>query len=129
GQLDQSRDPHRQCRRAVGVGVDAMSEFFRALERAERERARRSEPKQQAPAPAEPPVDVASADSPAVMAEAIIHETAPVVAVATAVEEPRVAATEPTPMITMAEPERPKPSQPLTVAIGKASGTRPTGEI
>ena len=106
-----------------------MSEFFRALERAERERARRNDPKQtHVPPPIEKTPEVAampsasSADTPSAIAAAIIEETAPVVTAAPP-------APEPVPMITMAEPERPKPSQPLTVAIGKATGTRPTGEI
>ncbi len=107
-----------------------MSEFFRALERAERERARRNEAKQPSPAAAVP---AQSESAEAVMAEAIMHDTAPVMAASTMVEEPPVAPpppkVEPVPQITMAEPARPKPSQPLTVAIGKAAGTRPTGEI
>ena len=58
-------------------------------------------------------------DAPA-MATAIIEETA--TATATVVEE--------APVVMTPEPEPPrKTTQPLTVAIGKANGTRPTGEV
>jgi len=122
-----------------------MSEFFKALERAERERARRSTEgagtrSHDTPTP---PADIPSVPTPdiAAITEAIDNGVktyeAPAPVASTAVEEPPVMITAttaietppPAPMITMAEPVRPKPSQPLTVAIGKANGTRPTGEI
>jgi capsular exopolysaccharide synthesis family protein len=103
-----------------------MSEFFRALERAERERARRKEgSKVEAAAPemtavaAEPVAEMPTAMA---SATAVIEEPPMPVAAATAVEEP--------PVVTAPVPEPPRPSsKPLTVAIGKANGTRPTGEI
>jgi protein-tyrosine kinase len=106
-----------------------MSEFFRALERAERERARRTEPVRTQTPPVEavaapaavteapPAAPVAVADS-AAIAAAVAAAT--VAASTVTVEEPRV--------VPPPEPPRPAP-KPLTVAIGKATGTRPTGEV
>ena len=115
-----------------------MSEFFRALERAERERARRTEAKpsnegagsrsHDTPAPpADAPLaETPYADTPSMSATAVVDEPAPVTATATVVEEAPVI---PVP-VTTPEPAPARPaSKPLTVAIGKANGTRPTGEI
>lgn len=118
-----------------------MSEFFRALERAERERARRNDGARQAPAqtdgtaskvldaPVPPPDHVreatleSAADTAPVTASAVIDEPPVEVfaAMAPAVEEPPVA-TEPV--------AAPRPaSKPLTVAIDRATGVRGTGAI
>jgi protein-tyrosine kinase len=117
-----------------------MSEFFRALERAERERARRNEAsKPQAPAPTSNGPEPAamliedagprSYDTPASPADiasatAVIEEAPPEVfaTTATAVNEPPVIIPEVT--------EAPRPAaKPLTVAIGKVTGTHGTGEL
>ena len=98
-----------------------MSEFFRALERAERERARRTEqPRPQPPVETAHDVEAVTAVEPApVMATAVIEEPPLFVR---PVEEP--------PIITIPEaPPAPRSTPPLSVAVERATGTRPTGEV
>jgi protein-tyrosine kinase len=124
-----------------------MSEFFRALERAERERARRNEGTRPAPASTEgtgsrsydtpvPPPDMASDGASNGVRDTAV-DTAPVTA-ATVIEEPPVqvftslaSAVDEPPVETAPEPVAPpRPAaKPLSVAIDKATGVRGTGEV
>lgn len=98
-----------------------MSEFFRALERAERERARRNQEGAARPNGAPASVEHFNGPDPAAITETL-PPMEPVTATAT-IEEPPAAVI---PEVT----ETPRPmSKPLTVAIGRAAGTRGTGEL
>jgi capsular exopolysaccharide synthesis family protein len=109
-----------------------MSEFFRALERAERERARRSSETPGArPAPSEGAghrpheIPVAESSAPA----AVIEEAPPAVFAGTATVDPPPAAFVEAPPAAPPAVERPAASpRPLTVAIGTAT-TGATGEV
>jgi protein-tyrosine kinase len=103
-----------------------MSEFFRALERAERERARRSS---EAAKPNGSAIDTAAPPVPDV---ASITETLappdPVPVMASVVTAPEVAVDAPFVEAPPAAERRPA-GKPLSVAIGQATGTHPTGEV
>ena len=100
-----------------------MSEFFRALERAERERARRTE--QPRPQPVEThhdPDAVAPVATEPVTATAVMDAPPVFVSAAAAVEEP--------PVITIPEPApAPRPAPPLPVTVAELPVARPIGEV
>jgi capsular exopolysaccharide synthesis family protein len=120
-----------------------MSEFFRALERAERERARRNEGTRHASIDgtgrtetAVPPADSVPGSAPEHVRDTVTE--LPLVTAATAVDEPPVQVftnvgmgVEASPIVEEPEPAAPpRPAaKPLTVALDKATGVRGTGEV
>jgi len=103
-----------------------MSEFFRALERAERERARRNEGARPTPAPVETPDGASSRtfDTLAPPSAAVDEPPVQVFSGPTTTVDERPAAPIPEPVA----PPRPA-ARPLTIALDKATGARGTGEV